>query len=386
MKANNKVCIVGAGFSGAVIARELAEAGIESLVIDERNHLGGNCYTKRDEKTDVMLHVYGPHIFHTDDEEVWNYINRFTKMQPYVNRVKAVSDNKVYTLPINLLTINQLFGENLSPNEAKEFIKEQSDKSIKNPQNFEEQALSMIGRRIYETFFKGYTQKQWGVDPKRLPASILKRLPIRFDYNDNYFKHMYQGIPKEGYTEIIQSMLDMPEIEVSLGTQFEDIEGEFLHIFYTGPLDRYFNYQLGRLGYRTLDFNTSYHEGDFQGTAVINYCDKNIPYTRITEHKYFAPWEQEKFTKTVCYTEFSRYCEAGDIPYYPIRLIDDKLLLKEYVSLGENEAGVTFVGRLATYTYLDMDITIRRALDTTAKLIPLLKKGELIQAFIHSPI
>jgi len=386
MKANNKVCIVGAGFSGAVIARELAEAGIESLVIDERNHLGGNCYTKRDEKTDVMLHVYGPHIFHTDHEEVWRYINRFTEMQPYVNRVKAVSDDKVYTLPINLLTINQLFGENFSPNEAKEFIKEQSDKSIQDPQNFEEQALSMVGKRIYEAFFKGYTQKQWGVDPKRLPASILKRLPVRFDYNDNYFKHAYQGIPKEGYTEIIQSMLDMPEIEVSLGTKFEDIEGEFLHTFYTGPLDRYFNYQLGRLGYRTLDFKTSHHKGDFQGTAVINYCDENIPYTRITEHKYFAPWEQEKFTNTVCYTEFSRYCESGDIPYYPIRLIDDKLLLKKYVSLGENERGVTFVGRLATYTYLDMDVTIRRALDTTAKLIPLLKRGEKIQSFIHSPI
>lgn len=384
--SKKKICIVGAGFSGAVIARELALAGIESLVIDERDHLGGNCHSGRDEKTGVMLHVYGPHIFHTDDTEVWDYINQFGEMMPYVNRVKAVSNDKVYTLPINLLTINQLFGKNLSPKEAKVFVEEQADKSITNPQNFEEQALSMVGKTIYEAFFKGYTIKQWGVDPARLPASILKRLPIRFDYNDNYFKHTYQGMPKYGYTAIIEAILDMPEIEVSLGTKYEDIDGEFLHTFYTGPLDRYFDYQLGKLGYRTLDFEKSYHMGDFQGTAVMNYCDVDVPYTRITEHKYFAPWEQEQFTETVCYTEFSRHCESGDIPYYPLRLIDDKLMLEKYVSLANNENGITFIGRLGTYTYLDMDVTIRRALDTSAELIPLLQQNKKVQSFVHSPI
>lgn len=381
-----KICIVGAGFSGAVIAREFAKVGIESLVIDERNHMGGNCHSKRDERTGIMLHVYGPHIFHTDDEEVWQYINTFSEMQPYVNRVKAVSTNNVYTLPINLLTINQLFGQNFSPVEAKQFIQNQADSSIINPQNFEEQALSMVGKTIYEAFFKGYTIKQWGVNPTRLPASILKRLPVRFDYNDNYFMHKFQGMPKEGYTAIIKSILDMPEIEVSLGTKFEDVEEDFFHTIYTGPLDRYFDYQLGKLGYRTLDFDKSYHAGDFQGTAVMNYCDEDVPYTRITEHKYFAPWEQEKFNETICYTEYSRHCEIGDIPYYPLHLIDDKRLLKKYVQMAEIETGVTFVGRLATYTYLDMDVTIRRALDTATKLIPMLQSGDDVQSFIHSPV
>jgi UDP-galactopyranose mutase len=381
-----KVCIVGAGFSGAVLARELALAGIESLVIDEREHLGGNCHSERDAKTGVMLHVYGPHIFHTDDDEVWGYINQFGKMMPYVNRVKAVSNDKVYTLPINLLTINQLFGKNMSPSEAKVFIEQQADKTITSPQNFEEQALSMVGKIIYEAFFKGYTIKQWGVDPTRLPASILKRLPIRFDYNDNYFKHKYQGMPKEGYTDIIENILDMPQIEVKLGTKYEDVKGDFAHTFYTGPLDRYFNYKLGRLGYRTLDFEKSYHNGDYQGTAVINYCDDTIPHTRITEHKYFAPWEQENFTETVCYTEFSRKCEAEDIPYYPIRLVDDKKLLEKYVSLANEQSDVTFMGRLGTYTYLDMDVTIRRALDASAELIPQLKQCGKVPAFVHSPV
>lgn len=385
-----KVCIVGAGFSGAVLARELANAGIESLVIEERSHLGGNCHSERDEKTGVMLHVYGPHIFHTDDTQVWKYINKYGEMMPYVNRVKAVSNDKVYTLPINLLTINQLFGKNLAPSEAQDFIRDQADKSITDPQNFEEQALSMVGKTIYEAFFKGYTIKQWGVDPKRLPASILKRLPIRFDYNDNYFKHAYQGMPKEGYTAIIEKILDLPEIEVRLETKHEDIhediEGDFLHTFYTGPLDRYFDYQLGRLGYRTLDFEKSYHKGDFQGTAVINYCDEATPHTRITEHKYFAPWEQEDFSETVCYTEFSRECEADDIPYYPIRLVDDKKLLEKYVLLASEQSNVTFMGRLGTYTYLDMDVTIRRALDTAKTITPLLQQKETIASFIHSPI
>ena len=385
-----KVCIVGAGFSGAVLARELAVNGIESLVIDERDHLGGNCHSERDKKTGVMLHVYGPHIFHTDDKEVWDYVNQFGEMMPYVNRVKAVSNDRVYTLPINLLTINQLFGKNLSPAEAKAFIEEQADKTITDPQNFEEQALSMVGKTIYEAFFKGYTIKQWGVDPKRLPASILKRLPIRFDYNDNYFKHKYQGMPKEGYTDIVEKILDMPGIELRLGTKHEEVDsssnGDFTHTFYTGPLDRYFDYQLGRLGYRTLDFKKSYHKGDHQGTAVINYCDEAVPYTRITEHKYFAPWEEETFTETVCYTEFSRACGADDIPYYPIRLVDDKKLLEKYVTLANTQSNVTFMGRLGTYTYLDMDVTIRRALDSAKIIIRQLQQKENIEPFIHSPI
>lgn len=387
MIKTKKIGIVGAGFSGAVIARELALTGIESVVIDEREHIAGNCHTQRDDQTGVMVHVYGPHIFHTNDIEVWDYINRFGEIKPYVNRVKAVANNKVYTLPINLLTINQLFDKHLSPQEARDFIQAQADSSITDPQNFEEQALSMLGRTLYEAFFRGYTMKQWGVDPKRLPAAILKRLPVRFDYNDNYFKHVFQGIPEGGYSRIVQNILNLPEIDLLLGTKFEELDpNEFSHIIYTGPIDRYFNYQLGKLGYRTLDFEQSRHQGSFQGTAVMNYCDENIPYTRITEHKYFAPWEEASFTKTVCYTEYSRQCEEGDIPYYPLHLVDDKVLLRNYVSLANDEQNVTFVGRLGTYTYLDMDVTIKRALETARKLIPALQQNTPPASFIHSPL
>lgn len=384
MKAK-KICIVGAGFSGAVIARELALAGIESLVIDERDHIAGNCHTQRDERTGVMLHTYGPHIFHTDDANVWEYINSFGQMQPYINRVKAVAKGKVFTLPINLLTINQLFDRNLSPKEAQAFIKAQADSRITDPQNFEEQALAMIGSTLYETFFRGYTLKQWGVDPNRLPASILKRLPVRFDYNDNYFKHVFQGIPKDGYSNIINNILDLPEIDVVLNTKHEDLEGDFAHTIYTGPIDRFFKFRLGKLGYRTLDFKESRYEGSFQGTAVMNYCDEDVPYTRITEHKYFAPWEQDSLVDTVCYTEFSRQCEDGDIPYYPLHLVDDKLLLQHYVALANEENNVTFVGRLGTYSYLDMDVTIKRALETARVIVPALQQNQPLRSFIHSP-
>lgn len=382
------ICIVGAGFSGAVVARELAERGHKILVVDERQHIGGNCHTERDPDTDVMLHVYGPHIFHTDNERVWNYINRFGQMMPYVNRVKAVTGERVYSLPINLHTINQFFGKTLSPADAEAFLKEQARSDIEEPQNFEEQGRSLLGDALYESFFYGYTKKQWGVEPSELPASILKRLPVRFNYDDNYFKHRFQGMPKDGYTAIIENILDVDGVELRLGASFEQAisAGDFEHVFYSGPLDRYFDYRLGRLGYRTLDFEKFYAEGDYQGNAVINYCEQEVPYTRITEHKHFAPWESADHPRSVCYREFSRNCEAEDIPYYPIRLANERALLQDYVDLANNETGVTFLGRLGTYRYLDMDVTIGEALETADRFLETIERGEPAPAFFTSPL
>jgi len=382
------ICIVGAGFSGAVVARELAEKGHSVLVVDEREHIGGNCHTERDDESGVMLHVYGPHIFHTDNERVWEYINRFGKMKPYVNRVKAITGERVYSLPINLHTINQFFGKMFRPAEAEAFLKDQARSDIEDPQNFEEQGRSLLGDALYEAFFNGYTKKQWGVEPSELPASILKRLPVRFNYDDNYFKHKYQGMPADGYTSIIQKILDAPGIELKLGVRYEDVveDGAFDHIFYSGPLDRYFGYKLGRLGYRTLDFEKFYADGDYQGNAVINYCEESVPFTRITEHKHFAPWEAADHEKTVCYREFSRACEEDDIPYYPIRLTNEKAMLQNYVDMAKQETGVTFMGRLGTYRYLDMDVTIAEALETADKFLEAVDQGQAIPSFFMQPL
>ncbi|OBX81034.1 UDP-galactopyranose mutase [Moraxella atlantae] len=374
-----KILIVGAGFSGAVIARELAEQGYHVDVLDQRSHIAGNCYTERDAETNVMVHQYGPHIFHTDDQEVWEYVNHHGEFMPYVNRVKSTVGGQVYSLPINLHTINQFFGKALKPKEAKAFIAEQADTSIEDPQTFEEQALKFVGKDLYEAFFKGYTQKQWGLSPTKLPASILKRLPVRFNYNDNYFFHRFQGMPKDGYTPIVASILQHDNIHVSLNNVFEGDTAGYEHVFYTGPLDGFYNYQLGRLGYRTLDFERHVDEGDYQGCAVMNYGEESVPYTRISEHKHFTPWEEHD--KTVYFKEYSRLCGEQDIPYYPIRLVDEKKLLEEYVKLAEQEQHVTFVGRLATYRYLDMDVTIREALNAARKFLQTQVDGEKMPAF-----
>lgn len=374
-----KNLIIGAGFSGAVIGRKLAEEGYQVDILDQRSHIAGNCYTERDIDTNVMVHQYGPHIFHTDDEEVWQFINEHGEMMPYTNRVKSTVGGQVYSLPVNLHTINQFFGKALNPKEAEAFIKEQADKSIDEPQSFEEQALKFVGKDLYEAFFKGYTQKQWGLSPTKLPASILKRLPVRFNYNDNYFFHKFQGMPKDGYTPIVQSILNHPNINVSLNTAFTGETEGYDHVFYTGPLDGFFNYKLGRLGYRTLDFEKHTDEGDFQGCAVMNYGEENVPYTRISEHKHFTPWENHE--KTVYFKEFSRLAEEKDIPYYPIRLVDEKELLEKYVALAEQEKNVTFVGRLATYRYLDMDVTIREAMNVAEQFLSTKKDGKAMPAF-----
>lgn len=379
------VLIVGAGLSGAVVGRCLAEQGHKITIMDGRSHVGGNCHTERDRETDVLVHVYGPHIFHTDDEKVWDYVNTFTRFQPYKHRVMTTSQGAVYSLPINLHTINQFYGRTLRPAEACTFLEEQADTSITDPQTFEEQALRFVGPDLYEAFFRGYTEKQWGCSPKELPASILKRLPVRFNYDDNYFFHRFQGMPEQGYTPMIENILDHANITVHLDRLFAPgDDADFDHLFWSGPLDGYFDYRLGRLGYRTLDFERFTDQGDYQGCAVMNYGDRNTPWTRITEHKYFSPWENHEHT--VCYREFSRACGPDDIPYYPIRLVKEKALLADYVALAEQTPGVTFVGRLGTYRYLDMDVTIREALDTAEMFLRHAAANKAMPAFVKSPL
>lgn len=385
MATGKKIGIVGAGLSGAVIGRELALAGHDVAIFDTRDHVAGNCHTERDKDTGVMVHVYGPHIFHTDDREVWDYVNGFQTFMPYKNRVKTTSKGQVYSLPVNLHTINQFFGKTFRPDEARAFIDRQADRTIDDPQSFEEQALRFVGNDLYEAFFKGYTQKQWGCSPTELPASILKRLPVRFNYDDNYFAHAFQGMPENGYTDMVGRILDHPAIEVSLGTRFDRRQkDDFAHVFYSGPLDAYLDNEFGALSYRTLDFERFGYDGDYQGCAVMNYGDVDVPYTRITEHKHFSPWEEHK--GSVCYREFSRECGPGDIPYYPIRLVRDKEQLARYVERARAETAITFVGRLGTYRYLDMDVTIREALDTARLYLARLADDTAMPAFVTSPV
>ena len=388
-----RIVMVGAGLSGAVIGRALAEAGHEITVVDARPHTGGNCHTARDPETGVMVHTYGPHIFHTDDAGVWDYVNRFTTFQPYKNRVKSTSQGAVYSLPINLHTINQFFGKTFRPEEARAFVASQADKTITDPQTFEEQALAFVGRPLYEAFFKGYTEKQWGCSPRELPASILRRLPVRFNYDDNYFFHRFQGMPTDGYTPMIDAILDHSRITVHLNTTFDpDAAGntrKWDHVFWSGPLDGYFGYRLGRLGYRTLDFeefraDPGVDGGDWQGCAVMNYGDADVPFTRITEHKHFSPWEDHE--GSVLYRESARECGPDDIPYYPIRLVAEKALLSDYVAEARTARAVTFVGRLGTYRYLDMDVTIREALDTADAYLSADTTGAAMPAFFKSPL
>jgi UDP-galactopyranose mutase len=384
--------IIGAGFSGAVLARSLAENLDSHVEIwDERTHVGGNCHTEREVETGVMIHKYGPHIFNTDNERVWNYVSKHGDFRPFVNRVKACTSRGMFSMPINLLTINQFFGKTMRPDEARSFVSALGDSSVEEPSNFEEQALKMLGRDLYETFFKGYTIKQWGCDPKELPASVLKRLPVRFDYDDNYYSKKYQGIPADGYTGVIRSIINHPRITVHLNRQFEasacrSLLSTFSHVFYTGPIDAFFGFSEGRLGYRTVTFERiECSTADYQGNPVINYPDMSVPWTRIHEHKHFAPWERHE--TTVAFREFSKETEPGDIPYYPKRLASDMELLKCYKEMAcripdsISRTPHSFLGRLATYRYMDMEAVIGEAIDFSEKFVAASRTGTSLPLF-----
>jgi len=380
-----KYLIVGTGFSGCVLANQLAQQIDCTIEMwDEREHIGGNCHTERDTETNVMVHQYGPHIFNTDKKEIWDYVNSFGEFKPYVHRVKAMVGNKIFSLPVNLQTINQFFDKSLSPAEAEIFLAGLADTTITEPANFEEQALHFIGRQLYEAFFYGYTKKQWGCEPSALPAAVLKRIPVRFNYDDNYHGHQFTGIPVDGYTAVMLKMITHPAITIKLNKKFNPAAdaANFDHVFYTGPLDAFFNYQFGRLGYRTVSFEKTYANGDHQGTVQINYCDETVPYTRITEHKHFTPWE--KHSKTVYFTEYSKETTADDVPYYPKRLNEDISLLMQYRKLAEEQQQVSFLGRLATYRYMDMHHVIGEALNYAKQFVNSKNNKQKVPVFANS--
>lgn len=360
--------IVGAGLYGAVFAHEMNKAGKSCLVIDRREHIAGNIYTKKWNGIDV--HWYGAHIFHTSNEKVWEYINQFAKFNNFVNSPVAVYKNELYNLPFNMNTFSKMWGIK-TPAEAKAMIEKQvKELGITEAANLEEHALSMVGTDVYEKLIKGYTEKQWGRDCKELPSFIIKRLPLRFTYNNNYFNDRYQGIPEGGYTEIVEKMLK--GIEVKLGVLYKDFISNTADTFgktvYTGMVDEYFDYKLGELEYRSLKFE---HEllvdnDNYQGNAVVNYTEREIPYTRIIEHKHFAFGTQPD---TVITREYPVTWSKGDEPYYPIN--DDKngKLYEEYKKLADQEENVIFGGRLGVYRYYDMDKVIEAALDRVAEEI-----------------
>lgn len=384
-KRLGRVLVVGAGFSGAVIARKLAEAGLSCLVVDERDHPAGNCHTSEDAETGIMIHRYGPHIFHTDDDEIWAFVAKFGEWMPYRHSVFATVGGEVYSLPVNLLTINQFFRSAMVPAEAEEFIKTLQP-PIADPANFREQALSMVGERLYETFFRHYTEKQWGVEPELLPASILKRLPLRFSYDSNYFHHRQQAMPRDGYTAIVAAILDHRNIELRLGVASETLTETFDHTFYSGGIDRYFGYCLGDLGYRTLRFEEVRTTGDGLGCPVMNFPDPGTPWTRMTEHRHLSPWRNHRSPVSIIWKEYAQSAVRGSALFYPLRLAADERLLEAYVGLARQRPGVTFFGRLGSYAYIDMDAAIRRAIDTAAVAVRALTSGNSPPAFVHQPL
>ena len=360
--------VVGSGFFGLTIAERCAnELGLKVLVVERRHHLGGNAYSEKEPETGIEVHVYGAHLFHTSNKRVWDYVTRFTEFTNYQHRVFATYQGEVYSFPMNLALINQFFGKNYTPDEARALIAEQaSEIATEDASNLEEKAVSLIGRPLYEAFVKGYTAKQWQTDPKDLSADIITRLPVRYTFNNRYFNDTYEGLPVDGYTAWLTRMADHPNIEVRLNTDFFDIADEFkgkVPIVYTGPVDEYFGNSEGRLSWRTVDLKPSVVDvDDFQGTSVMNYNDADIPFTRIHEFKHFHPERTHLPGKTVIVHEYSRFAEEGDEPYYPINTAEDREKLLKYRELAKAEPMVLFGGRLGTYQYLDMHMAIGSAL------------------------
>jgi len=364
---NPDYLIVGAGFYGSVLAERLAsERGASVVVIDKRSHIGGNCYSEFDQETEIEFHKYGTHIFHTNSKKVFQYLSLFTEFNSYHHQVLTTHKGKVFQMPINLETINSFFGVNLKPFEVANFLdKLKSKETYENPKNLEEKAISLVGRELYEAFIKDYTQKQWQKDPKDLPASIINRLPVRSNYDESYFNNgRYQGIPLNGYTEIFKRMLNHKNIKVMLNTDYFDLKNKIIpkvKTIYSGPIDRYFNYQFGKLEWRSVRFekNIVAHD-DYQGTSVMNFADGALPYTRIHEPKHLHPERTYSKDKTLLLYEYSEKNE--DEPYYPVATTPNKELLAKYQSLAKKEEGVLFGGRLGTYSYYDMDQVIAQAL------------------------
>jgi UDP-galactopyranose mutase len=363
------VVVVGSGFFGLTIAERCAQdLGLRVLILERRAHIGGNAYSEKEPETGIEVHRYGAHLFHTSNARVWEYANRFTGFTSYQHRVFSVYKGRVYPLPINLATICEYFGTVMSPAEARAMIAEQAaEVPPGTAANLEQKAISLVGRPLYEAFIRGYTFKQWQTDPADLPAEVISRLPVRYTFNNRYFSDTFEGLPVDGYTAWLERMLDHPRIEVRVGTEFAGQRAGLLGnvpVVYTGPLDEYFGYAAGDLGWRTLDFELEVlGTGDFQGTPVMNYADSDVPFTRIHEFRHFHP-ERDWYPKdkTVIMREFSRFADRGDEPYYPINTPQDRERLLAYREMAAREPGVIFGGRLGTYKYLDMHMAIGSAL------------------------
>jgi UDP-galactopyranose mutase len=384
---NPDLVIVGSGFFGLTIAERCAsDLGLKVLVLERRHHIGGNAYTAPDPETGIEVHVYGAHLFHTSNKRVWEYANRFTDFTDYQHRVYTNHAGQVYPMPINLGTINQFFDAAYSPDQARALIKEQaSELGDKEPENFVEKGVSLIGRPLYEAFIAHYTAKQWQTDPEMLSADIITRLPVRYTYNNRYFNDTYEGLPVDGYTAWLERMAAHENIEVRLETDFFDVRDEFVGkvpVVYTGPLDEYFDKSEGELSWRTLDFEREVvATGDFQGTPVMNYPDPDVPYTRIHEFRHMHPERDYPTDRTVIMREFSRFAEKGDEPYYPVNTAEDRAKLLKYRELAEKEPMVLFGGRLGTYKYLDMHMAIGSALSMyDNKLKPHFESGAALES------
>lgn len=365
--------IVGAGLFGAVFAQQAMAAGKSVLVIDKRGHVAGNCYSEPVEG--IQVHRYGAHIFHTNDEKVWKYITRFAEFNRYTNSPVANYHGELYSLPFNMYTFNRMWGV-VTPEQAAAKIDEQRrDAGIAEPANLEEQAITLVGRDIYEKLVKGYTEKQWGRPCTELPSFIIRRLPVRLTFDNNYFNARYQGIPMAGYTKLVETLLE--GAEVRLGVDYLADKAAFdamaKHVVYTGPLDAYFGNKLGTLAYRSVRFeNETLDMANYQGNAVVNYTDRETPYTRIIEHKWFTFGKDEQgadLPKTVISREYSAEWKPGDEPYYPVNDDANNALCQRYMELAAKEEHVTFGGRLGEYRYYDMDVTIASALRCAEALL-----------------
>lgn len=362
-----KYLIVGSGFFGSTIAERIASQLNEKvLVIDKRPHIGGNCYSEIDQATGIEYHKYGTHIFHTSNSEVWEYINQFTSFNGYRHQVLTTHQNKVYQMPVNLETINSFYNISLKPFEVDDFLRNQiSNDFFEHPANFEEKAINLIGKPLYNAFIRGYSKKQWGQDPKKLPADILTRLPFRKSYDESYYHSKWQGIPENGYASIFTKMLSHPKIEVKLNADFADIRHQ-IHpdtiVIYSGPIDAYFNYCFGKLEWRTLSFEKEILPvEDYQGTSVMNYADEEIPFTRIHEPRHLHPERKYSLNKTLIIREYSKK-DDGQNPYYPMLDLHNRELLLKYRVLAEKDPNLIIAGRLGDYRYYDMHETIQRAL------------------------
>lgn len=375
MFAEYPYVVVGAGFYGAVIAERIAEVlGEQVLVIDKRKHIGGNSYSEINAETGIECHTYGSHIFHTSDEAVWTYINRFAAFNNYRHKVLSAYKGKIYHIPINLLTINAFFETNMTPDEAEAFIKSQLPQGNGEAKNFEEKAISLMGVPLYEAFIKGYTAKQWQTDPAQLPASIINRIPAKFNYDMGYFSDTWQGIPVEGYTAVFEKILDHPKIDVRLGVDYFEARqacNKNCFVVYSGPIDRYFDYAYGKLNYRSLRFeNEIVRTKDYQGTSVMNYAEVDVPYTRIHEFRHYHPERQSYPADKTCISyEYSMHFTDGAEPYYPVNTPEDKALVKRYRDAAAADANLLCGGRLGSYQYLDMDDAIALALHDFTSVI-----------------